>query len=82
MKRPYRFRHGRGGKGGGRGGRKRRVLPRAGSGSPTMVNLGVRRVEDDVAAKHPVCPAGDGMGGWGVPGGPGLRGLGRPPAPH
>lgn len=43
-----------------------------------MVNLGVRRVEDDVAAKHPVCPAGDGMGGWE---GPGLRGLGRPPAP-
>ncbi|XP_057894211.1 transmembrane protein 141 isoform X3 [Melospiza georgiana] len=49
MKGPRRFRHGRGGRGGWQG----RVLPRAGPGSLAMVNLGVRRVEDDVAARHP-----------------------------
>ncbi|XP_066419238.1 transmembrane protein 141 isoform X4 [Molothrus aeneus] len=49
MKGPLRFRHGRGGRGGWQG----RVLPRAGPGTLAMVNLGVRRVEDDVAAKHP-----------------------------
>ncbi|XP_030086735.2 transmembrane protein 141 isoform X2 [Serinus canaria] len=49
MEGPRRFRHGRG----GRGGRQGRVLPRGGPGSLAMVNLGVRRVEDDVAAKHP-----------------------------
>lgn len=41
-----------------------------------MVNLGVRRVEDEVAAKHPVRPAGDGLGGPGSAGGLGMRGLG------
>ncbi|XP_053817896.1 transmembrane protein 141 isoform X1 [Vidua chalybeata] len=46
MKGPCRFRH-------GRGGRKGWVLPGAGPGSLAMVNLGIRRVEDDVAAKHP-----------------------------
>lgn len=56
-----------------------RALPRAGPGSLAMVNLGVRRVEDDVAAKHPVRPAGDGLGGLGVRGWPGLRGPGGPP---
>lgn len=76
MKWPRRFRHGRG----GRGGRQGRVLPRGGPGSLAMVNLGVRRVEDDVAAKHPVRPAVDVLGGLGVRGGPGLRGPGGPPA--
>ncbi|XP_058279118.1 transmembrane protein 141 isoform X3 [Hirundo rustica] len=38
---------------GGWRGRERRVLPRAGPGGSAMVNLGLRRVEDDVAAKHP-----------------------------
>ncbi|XP_064583876.1 transmembrane protein 141 isoform X3 [Zonotrichia leucophrys gambelii] len=49
MKGPRRFRHGRGGRGGWQG----RVLPQAGPGNLAMVNLGVRRVEDDVAARHP-----------------------------
>ncbi|XP_030817147.1 transmembrane protein 141 isoform X2 [Camarhynchus parvulus] len=49
MKRPRRFLHGRGGRGGWQG----RILARAGPGSLAMVNLGVRRVEDDVAAKYP-----------------------------
>uniref|UniRef100_A0A8C5JMB7 Transmembrane protein 141 n=1 Tax=Junco hyemalis TaxID=40217 RepID=A0A8C5JMB7_JUNHY len=49
MKGPRGFRHGRGGRGGWQG----RVLSRAGPDSLAMVNLGVRRVEDDVAARHP-----------------------------
>nr|XP_026652171.1 transmembrane protein 141 isoform X5 [Zonotrichia albicollis] len=49
MKGPRRFRHGRGGRGGWQG----RVLPQAGPSNLAMVNLGVRRVEDDVAARHP-----------------------------
>lgn len=67
------------GAGGRRGAWKRRVLARAGSAA--MVNLGVRRVEDDVAAKHPVRPAGVGLGGLGVRGGRGSGGrVGlRPP---